>query len=76
MARPMVKREESFELDIAAELTRRSKPVFLMIAAVAIWGYLWFVLTGQFFESAMFVIFSFIVFQAVRPSCPSIGAEP
>ena len=72
MARPMVKREESFEHDIATELFKRSKPVFLMIAAITLWGYAYFLLTGRFTESVVFVVFSFVVFQVVRPRYGSV----
>ena len=72
MARPMVKREESFEHDIATELFKRSKPVFLLIAAITLWGYAYFLLTGRFTESVLFVVFSFVVFQVVRPRYGSV----
>lgn len=64
---PMVRSEQSFEHDIAAELLRRLKPVFFLIAGISIWGYIYFFLTGRFVETAMFVVFSFIVFQFIRP---------
>jgi len=72
MAKPMVKREESFEHDIANELFKRSKPVFLLIAAITLWGFAYFLLTGRFTESVMFVVFSFVVFQVVRPRYGSV----
>lgn len=72
MSKPMVKREESFEHDIANELYKRSKSVFLLIAAITLWGYAYFLLTGRFTESVVFVVFSFIVFQVVRPRYGSV----
>lgn len=72
MSRPMVKRAESFEQDIGAELLVRSKPVFLLIAAITLWGFGYFLLTGRFTESAVFVVFSFVVFQVVRPRYASV----
>jgi hypothetical protein len=73
MAKPMVIREASFEYDIGNELLKRSKPVFLLIAAITFWGYAYFLLTGRFAESAIFVVFSFVVFQVVRPRYGSVG---
>jgi len=72
MAKPMVKREESFEHDIANELYKRSKSVFLLIAAVTLWGFAYFLLTGRFTESVVFIVFSFVVFQVVRPRYGSV----
>jgi len=72
LEQPMVRREESFEHDIATELFRRSKPVFLLIAAITLWGYIYFFLTGRFAESVVFVVFSFVVFQVVRPRYGSV----
>lgn len=73
MAKPMVKRQESFESDISNELLIRSKPVFLLIAAITFWGYAYFLLTGRFTESVLFVVFSFVVFQVVRPRYGSVS---
>jgi hypothetical protein len=67
MRKPMVRRQETMEEDIRAELLRRSRPVFVMIASISLWGYLYFFLAGRFEESVFFVLFSFIVFQVVRP---------
>ncbi len=72
MAKPMVKRVESFEQDIGNELLVRSKPVFLLIAAITLWGNGYFLLTGRFTESVVFVVFSFVVFQVVRPRYGSV----
>jgi Gpi18-like mannosyltransferase len=69
---PMVRRAESFEHDLATEIQRRSKPVFLLIAAIMFWGLLYFGLTGRFRESVVFAVFSFVVFQVVRPRYGSL----
>jgi uncharacterized membrane protein len=69
---PMIRREESFEYDVTTELLRRSKPVFLLIASISVWGYIYFGLTGRFSESVVYVVFSFIVFQFVRPRYGSV----
>jgi len=65
--RPMTTTVETFEKDIAAGFLRLTKPVFIVIAAISIYGYLYFFLTGRFRETAAFVFLSFIVFQLVRP---------
>ena len=69
---PMVRRQESFEHDISTALLERLRPVFLLIAAITLWGYLYFFLTGRFEESVVFVVFSFVVFQVVRPRIGSV----
>jgi small-conductance mechanosensitive channel len=69
---PMVHRQESFEHDVSTALMERLRPVFLLIAAIAVWGYLYFFLTGRFRESVIFVVFSFLVFQVIRPRIGSL----
>ena len=64
---PMIRREESFEADFNASMMRIVRPIFITIAAISLYGYLYFFLTGRFQETVFFVIFSFIVFQVVRP---------
>ncbi|MFQ6008906.1 MAG: hypothetical protein ACE5K8_08165 [Candidatus Zixiibacteriota bacterium] len=64
---PMVKESETFEEDIASGLLWACRPVFVVIAAITLYGYLYFFLTGRFTEMVVFVFFSFIVFQLVRP---------
>ena len=71
-SKPMVRRAESFEHDVATEIHRRSKPVFMVIAAISLWGVLYFALTGRFVEQVVFVVFSFVVFQVVRPRYGSL----
>ncbi len=66
-ATPMIRSEESFEDDLAASLMAASKGLFLLIASISIWGYLYFFLTGRFLEGAIVVLFSFVVFQVIRP---------
>ncbi len=67
LRQPMVRRKETFEEDIPAGLLRTCRPVFLIIAAISVYGYLYYFLTGRFTEMVVFVFFSFIVFQLVRP---------
>ena len=63
----MIRRAETFETDFASGLLRRTRPVFLVIASVCLYGYVYFLVTGRFQEAVFFVVFSFVVFQVVRP---------
>jgi len=65
--KPMIKRQETFEHDFTIAVLERSKPIFLLIAAISIYGYIFFFVTAQFKEAVFFVVFSFVVFQVVRP---------
>jgi hypothetical protein len=67
MKKPMLRRVETAEADIIQELYRRSRPVFILIASTSLYGIAYYSLTGRFEEAVFFVIFSFIVFQVVRP---------
>jgi len=71
-ARPMIKRKETFERDIKDGFLGRSRPVFLVIAAISVYGGAYFFLTGRFQETVLFVFFSFVVFQVVRPRVGSL----
>ena len=64
---PMIRGEATFEEDFAEQLLVRSRPVFLVIAGISVYGYLYFYLTGRFSEAVLFVVVSFVVFQFVRP---------
>ena len=64
---PMIRRRETFEEDFTESYKARCRPLFLLIASMSIYGYLFFFLTGRFNEAVLFVVFSFLVFQIVRP---------
>jgi len=64
---PMVRKMETMEQDLVRGIMACSRPSFLLIAAISLWGFIYFWLTGRFEETAMFVVFSFLVFQVVRP---------
>ncbi len=66
-AHPMVRRVETMEQDLAEGLLKASKPIFLIIVAIAAYGFLYFYLTARFQETVFLVFFSFLVFQVVRP---------
>lgn len=65
--KPMIRRAETFETDFSASLLNRARRVFLVIAFICLYGYIYFFLTGRFQEAVFYVVFSFIVFQVVRP---------
>ena len=65
--KPMIRRAETFEADFEQALLARSKPVFMLIASISLYGYIYFYLTGRFAEAVLYVVFSFLVFQVVRP---------
>ncbi len=67
LRRPMVRTKETFEQEMVTSLLRACRPVFIVIAAISAYGYLYFFLTGRFTETVVFIFFSFIVFQLVRP---------
>lgn len=67
LRRPMVRTKETFEQEMVTGLLRACRPVFVVIAALSAYGYLYFFLTGRFTETVVFIFFSFIVFQLVRP---------
>lgn len=67
MLKPMIRRKETFQQDLALGLTRISRPVFILIGAISLYGVIYFFLTGRFEETMFMVIISFIVFQVVRP---------
>jgi FtsH-binding integral membrane protein len=64
---PMIRREETFVADFSEQLLVRSRPVFVIIAGISVYGYAYFYLTGRFPEAMLFVVTSFVVFQFVRP---------
>lgn len=64
---PIARSHETVQEDLAIGLRKASQPIFILIAAISGWGYLYFAITGRFKECLMFVMISFIVFQVVRP---------
>ncbi|MEW5995581.1 MAG: hypothetical protein AB1744_14455, partial [Candidatus Zixiibacteriota bacterium] len=72
LAQRLVRSQESFEDDLATGLLARVRPVFVVIATISIYGYLYFFLTGRFTETVLFVLVSFIVFQLLRPRHGSV----
>lgn len=67
MNQPMIRRKENFEEDFRHSLMNRSKHVSLIIALIALYGFVYFMLTARFKETVFLVFFSFLIFQVVRP---------
>ena len=64
---PMVRGFDTIQHDLAVGVLKASRPIFVMIAAISVYGYLYFYLTGRFKETVFLVLFSFLVFQVIRP---------
>jgi hypothetical protein len=73
LEKPMVRRKETFQQDIMYGLLRVSRPVFLIIASISLYGYIYYFLTGRFTEAVLMVLLSFIVFQFVRPRLGAVN---
>ena len=67
METPMIRRQETFEQDLVQGLVAKSRPVFILIALIALYGFVYFMLTARFKETVFLVFFSFVIFQLVRP---------
>ncbi len=64
---PLISSLETLEDDLATNVSTQMRPVFLVIAAISVYGYVYYYLTGRFTETVVFVLASFLVFQLVRP---------
>ncbi len=64
---PMIRSEVTYHEDLTAGMMVALRPVFIMIAAICLYGYAYFLLTGRFTEAVLFVFGSFLIFQFVRP---------
>ena len=64
---PIIKSETTTESDLTAGLLHVCRPVFVLITAISGYGFVYFFLTGRFTETVVFVFFSFVVFQIIRP---------
>lgn len=73
LEKPMVHRKETFQQDVLIGLLRASRPVFILIASISLYGYLYYFLSGRFTEAVFMVLFSFIVFQFVRPRLGAVN---
>jgi hypothetical protein len=71
LAGPMIRSLETFEQDLTENLLRRLRPVMLVIASISLYGVVYYLLTGRFEAALVIILFSFIVFQVVRPRISS-----
>jgi len=67
LSTPMIRSGESFEQSLLDALMKSTRPVFLLIASISLWGHAYILLTGRFNEGAFVVLLSFLAFQLVRP---------
>ena len=72
MARPMIRSMARAEADIKEQLIQRLRPIFIIVAAISVWGVVFYFLSGRFENGLLFVVFSFIVFQFIRPRHGSV----
>lgn len=72
LARAMIRSLTTAEADIKEQLTERLTPVFMLVSATSLWGVLFYALTGRFEDSLLFIVFSFVVFQFIRPRYGSV----
>ncbi len=72
LGRPMIRSLATAEADIKEQLSNRLKPIFLIVSATSLWGVLFYSLTGRFDSALLFIVFSFIVFQFIRPRYGSV----
>lgn len=68
----MIVSRESFEQDLKIGLLRAVRKIYIIVAAISLYGCLYFYLTGRFQEAVFMVLFSFLVFQVIRPRDGSI----
>jgi hypothetical protein len=73
LEQPMIVSMETIQDDLRDGLLRASKPVSLLVAAMALYGYIYFALTGRFQETLILVVFSFVAYQVIRPRLGSLG---
>ncbi len=67
LSTPMVTSKENFEEELTLALLEKIRPVYILISIIAVYGVSYYFLTTRFQEAAFFVVFSFLVFQVVRP---------
>ncbi|MDH3890542.1 MAG: hypothetical protein OEV49_05615 [candidate division Zixibacteria bacterium] len=71
--RPMIKSMDTIQEDLRMGLLRASRPISLLVAAISLYGYIYFALTGRFRATLILVVFSFVAYQVVRPRLGSLG---
>lgn len=64
---PMIRNEVSYHEDLTSGMMAALRPVFIIIAAISLYGIVYFLLTGRFTAAVVFVFGSFLSFQFVRP---------
>lgn len=65
--KPLIKSEATFSDDLSSAIMKVSKPMFLMIMLISIYGFIFYLISADFEAAMMIVVFSFVVFQVIRP---------
>ncbi len=64
---PLIRSEASFEDDLKAGAFRVSMTCYAMTTAISIYGFVLFLIGGDFRTMFLFILMSFIAFQLVKP---------
>jgi len=64
---PMIKTEKTFEDDLIQGFLRNSIVCYAMVMAIAVYGFVLFILGGNFETMVLFVLISMIAYQFIRP---------
>ncbi len=65
--KPMATNPEMFADQITIGIVKVFRKIFMIVASISLYGYLYFFLTGRFKDAMFMVLLSFIVFQFIRP---------
>lgn len=64
---PLIRSETTFEEDLKAAAFRISITCYAMTTAIAVYGFVLFLISGDFRTMFLFILMSFIAFQIVKP---------
>jgi len=64
---PLIRSEASFEDDLKTGAFRVSMTCYAMTTAISIYGFVLFLIGGDFRTMFLFILMSFIAFQLVKP---------
>lgn len=64
---PMIQSKETFDSDLSARVTTASIVCYAMTTAIAVYGFVLYLLGGVFNHLLLFAFISFIAFQLIRP---------
>lgn len=64
---PLIKNEETFSSDMTEALMKRSVRMFILVMLISVYAFAYYMFSAKFDEALMLVVFSFVVFQVLRP---------